>query len=110
MARGVGSGASGYLLKGVSRAELLEALDAVTQGELLLESQELVRSLRGVSESTAVSPDLYEPLSNREEEVLRLLSTGLRNRDIASILFIAECTVKTHVEHIIQKLGISDRV
>jgi len=54
--------------------------------------------------------DLIEPLTNREIEVLRLLATGIPNREIASILFIAESTVKTHVEHIIAKLGVSDRV
>jgi DNA-binding NarL/FixJ family response regulator len=51
-----------------------------------------------------------EPLTDREQEVLRLLSTGMNNRDIAAVLFIAESTVKTHVEHIIGKLGVSDRV
>jgi len=56
------------------------------------------------------SEDLIEPLTDREQEVLRLLATGLSNRDIGSLLFIAESTVKTHVEHIIGKLGVSDRV
>ena len=54
--------------------------------------------------------DLIKPLSDRELEVLRLLANGLNNRDIAAILFISEATVKTHVEHIIGKLGVSDRV
>jgi NarL family two-component system response regulator LiaR len=49
-------------------------------------------------------------LTPREVEVLRLLATGLSNRDIASLLFIGEGTVKTHVEHIIGKLAVSDRV
>ncbi|MDQ2732145.1 MAG: response regulator transcription factor [Armatimonadota bacterium] len=110
MARAVAGGASGFLLKGVSRAELLAALQAVTEGGLLLDPKELIRSLRGISQNPAASGELFEPLSSREEEVLRLLSTGLRNRDIASILFVAESTIKTHVEHIIQKLGVSDRV
>ena len=110
MARAVAGGAAGYLLKGVERDELLEALRAVSQGEMLMAPEDLVRSLRGISESASTSPDLFEPLSERELEVLRLLSTGLKNREIASILFVAESTVKTHVEHIIQKLGVSDRV
>jgi DNA-binding NarL/FixJ family response regulator len=54
--------------------------------------------------------DLIEPLTDREQEVLRLLSTGMNNRDIAAVLFVAESTIKTHVEHIIGKLGVSDRV
>jgi len=110
MARAVAGGASGYVLKGVGGEQLLEALQAVAQGEMLLSSQDLTRSLRGVSMEVANSRDLIKPLSDRELEVLRLLATGLPNREIASILFISEATVKTHVEHVIQKLGVSDRV
>jgi DNA-binding NarL/FixJ family response regulator len=110
MARAVAGGASGYLLKGMEQEAMLDALRAVAGGETLLSPQELVRSLRSVSEQAAGSADLIEPLTDREEEVLRLLATGLSNRDIGSVLFIAESTVKTHVEHIISKLGVSDRV
>ncbi|HET6385615.1 MAG TPA: response regulator transcription factor [Armatimonadota bacterium] len=109
-ARAVAGGAAGYLLKGVDRDELVAALRAVAGGELLIAPEELVASLRGVSESASTSKDLYEPLTERELEVLRLLSTGLKNRDIATVLFVAESTVKTHVEHIMRKLGVSDRV
>lgn len=110
VARAVAGGAAGYLLKGIEREELLEALRAVARGEMLLTPQQLVHSLRGISEKTVGAQDLIEPLTEREQEVLRLLATGLSNRDIASLLFIAESTVKTHVEHIIGKLGVSDRV
>jgi DNA-binding NarL/FixJ family response regulator len=110
MARAVAGGAAGYLLKGVEHEEMLEALRAVANGEMLLSPQDLVRSLRGISESAAGADDLIEPLTDREQEVLRLLATGLSNRDIATILFVAESTIKTHVEHILGKLGVSDRV
>lgn len=110
MARAVAGGAAGYLLKGIERDELLQALRAVSNGEMLLSAQALVRSLRGISEAAAGANDLIEPLTDREQEVLRLVATGLPNREIADILFIAESTVKTHVEHIIGKLGVSDRV
>ena len=110
MARAVAGGASGYVLKGVGGEELLSALQGVANGDMLLSAQDLTRSLRGVSAAVAQSKDLIKPLSEREVEVLRLLATGLPNREIASILFISEATVKTHVEHIIQKLGVSDRV
>lgn len=110
MARAVAGGASGYVLKGVGGEELLNALESVAGGEMLLSPQDLTRSLRGISPELANSRDLIKPLSERELEVLRLLTTGLPNREIASILFISEATVKTHVEHIIQKLGVSDRV
>jgi DNA-binding CsgD family transcriptional regulator len=55
-------------------------------------------------------PKLSEPLTPRELQVSRLLAKGLSNRQIASLLFIGEGTVKTHVEHIIYKLGVVDRV
>ncbi len=110
MARAVAGGAAGYLLKGVDQDEMLEALRTVASGETLLTREDLIRSLRGVSEMAAGSADLIEPLTDREQEVLRLLATGLTNRDLGAILFIAESTVKTHVEHIISKLGVSDRV
>jgi len=110
MARAVAGGASGYVLKGVGRDELLSAMRAVTRGEMLLTRDQLVRSLRSVSDRAVDVADLIEPLTKREEEVLRLLATGLNNREIGAILFIGEGTVKTHVEHIIGKLGVSDRV
>lgn len=110
MARAVAGGASGYLLKGVDLEEMLRCLRAVAAGECLLSAQELTRSLRGITPHSPGATDLIHPLSEREVEVLRLLSTGLTNRDIASLLFISESTVKTHIEHIIGKLGVSDRV
>lgn len=110
MARAVAGGAAGYLLKGVERDELLRSLRAVARGEVLLRPEDLARSLRGFSEQGTGTYDLVEPLTNREEQVLRLLSTGLPNREIAATLCVAESTVKTHVEHIISKLGVSDRL
>ena len=110
MARAVAGGAAGYLLKGIDQEEMLQALRAVAGGETLLARADLVRALRSVTDGAAGSRDLIEPLTDREQEVLRLLATGLNNRDMGSVLFIAESTVKTHVEHIIGKLGVSDRV
>lgn len=110
MARAVAGGAAGYLLKGVEDDELLDALRAVVNGETLLSARDLARSLRGLSDDSAGAEDLIVPLTAREQEVLRLVATGLSNRDIATLLFVAEGTVKTHVEHIIGKLGVSDRV
>jgi DNA-binding NarL/FixJ family response regulator len=108
MARAVAGGAAGYLLKGIERDELLTALRAVAEGETLLKRDDLTRALRGIS--PVAEDELIHPLSEREIEVLRLLSTGLSNKEIAPLLFISESTVKTHVEHIIAKLGVSDRV
>jgi len=114
MARAVAGGAAGYLLKGLKRAELMTALRAVADGEMLLSREDLARSLRVLSqnlcEPTSITQDLIQPLSEREVDVLRLISTGLNNREIGALLFVTENTVKTHVVHIIGKLGVSDRV
>ncbi|WP_395092083.1 response regulator [Armatimonas sp.] len=109
MARAVAGGAAGYLLKGIDHDALLEAMRAVLRGEQLLTTQDLIRSLKVVGDS-AQAADLIEPLTRREEEVLKLVATGLTNREIGGVLFISEGTVKTHVEHVIGKLGVSDRV
>ena len=110
MARAVAGGASGYLFKGIEYEALIETLRTVADGGMLLSAEDLVHSLRNVDATAAEREDLVEPLTNREREVLRLVATGIPNREIASVLFIAESTVKTHVEHIIGKLGVSDRV
>ena len=110
MARAVAGGAAGYLLKGIDRELMLRSMRAVANGETLLSPKDFVLSLRGITDMAAGSKDLRQPLSAREQEVLRLLATGLANREIAAILLIAEGTVKTHVEHIITKLDVSDRV
>src|SRR5258708_36795045 len=83
---------------------------AVADGGMLLSPRELAHSLRGIGEQVAASRDLFHPLTDRELEVLRLVAMGLTNREIGQLLFIAEGTVKTHIEHIIGKLGVSDRV
>ena len=110
LARAVAGGAAGYLLKGIALDEFLQNLRAVANGEMLLSSDELKRSLHTVDERTFDAEQLIQPLSKRETQVLQLLATGLPNREIAAVLFVAESTIKTHVEHIIGKLGVSDRV
>lgn len=88
----------------------LEQCLGAWKGEMLLPPEDLLRSLRAISPQTAQSTDLVHPLSARELEVLGLLAIGLPNKEIAPLLFIGESTVKTHVAHIIDKLGVSDRV
>ncbi len=110
MARAVAGGAAGYLLKGIGYQDLLDALRAVANGAMLLTPRDLRRSLRAMPPGDKGGADLPVPLTTREQDVLRLLSAGISNREIACLLFIAESTVKTHVEHVIGKLGVSDRV
>jgi DNA-binding NarL/FixJ family response regulator len=110
MARAVAHGAAGYLVKDIGRDAFLEALRAVARGDLLLSAADLTRSLRCVGELAGCVNDLIEPLTASEEAVLRLLTTGLSNKEMATVLFVAESTVKSHMEHILGKLGVSDRV
>jgi DNA-binding NarL/FixJ family response regulator len=87
MARAVAGGAAGYLLKGISRPVLLDSLRAVANGEMLMTPGSLLYSLRGISVQSVATEDLSEPLTKREDEVLRLLATGLTNREIGGLLF-----------------------
>ncbi len=88
------AGASGYLLKDVGRAELVDAIRRVAAGESLLN--------RPVAEGALL-------LSRRELEVLSCMAREMTNREIATTLFLSENTVKTHVSHILAKLGALDR-
>jgi DNA-binding NarL/FixJ family response regulator len=100
--RAVEAGAAGYLLKGSSRAELINAVLAAARGETVL-----TPSLAGklVRARTVDVPQLSE----RECEVLRLVSQGLTNAEIGRKLFIGEATVKTHLLRAYRKLDVTDR-
>ncbi len=111
---GLRAGALGYLLKDVSGGELAEAVRTVSAGGALIEPS-VARKV--VAEFARLAPParpleegLPEPLSEREREVLTLLSSGLSNREIAVRLHLAEGTVKNYVTGILQKLGVRDRV
>jgi DNA-binding NarL/FixJ family response regulator len=111
---GLRAGAVGYLLKDVSSEKLVEAIHAAARGEYFLLPSitakvmaEFSRTTRSVS--TSGSP-LAEPLSTRELEILRLVSTGLSNKEIADTLVIAEGTVKNHLTSILGKLEARDRM
>lgn len=100
------AGAAGYVLKDTTRRELLMAVRRALRGESILYGH-LLQPL-GTDTSRSV-PQPVEPLTVREREVLRLLAQGQTNREIAHNLIVSAGTVKTHVEHIIAKLGVSDR-
>ena len=99
----VKAGATGYLLKDTPRQELFRAVTAAHRGESVL-SPAVAGRLMGSLRSPA-----KEPLSQRELEVLRLISRGHSNRETAGLLFISEATVKTHLLHAYAKLGVRDR-
>lgn len=108
VARAVALGAAGYVLKGVSRQELLEAIQKVARGEGAWTRDEL-RRVTGALATPRLNADVEVPLTQRESEVLRQLALGLTNKEIAQALQISYETVKEHVQHILHKVGVSDR-
>jgi DNA-binding NarL/FixJ family response regulator len=107
VARAVALGASGYLVKSATQAELVTAVQQVANGENLWSLEEL-RSVSGTLTNSRM-PDLDVPLTKRESEVLKQLALGLSNKEIAQALAISYETVKEHVQHVLRKLGVSDR-
>lgn len=103
----VRAGAAGYLLKDAEPGELEEAIRAVHRGESLLHPRAAGAVMREVAEPRA--PSVPSDLTPREREVLSLLARGLTNRLIARELEVTEKTVKTHVSHVLAKLGVTDR-
>jgi DNA-binding NarL/FixJ family response regulator len=108
------AGASGFLLKDVPPEQLVAGIRAVAGGDALLAPsvtrrviEEFVR--RPPSSAQSLQPQLGE-LTARELEVLKLIARGLSNAEIAKELFVSETTVKTHVAHVLMKLGLRDRV
>jgi DNA-binding NarL/FixJ family response regulator len=100
--RAVEAGAAGYLLKGSSRDDLVAAVKAAARGETVLTPSLAPKLFR----ARVVEPPT---LSDREREVLQLVSQGLTNADIGRRLFISEATVKTHLLRAFAKLGVNDR-
>jgi two-component system response regulator DegU len=108
---GIRAGASGYLLKDTPAAELLAAIRRVHGGESIVQPSVAARLIAEFSRQrggAAAQPE-YEPLSERELDVLRLLGDGLSNRDIGGRLALAEGTVKNYVSTILAKLHAANR-
>ena len=102
------AGATGYMLKSTSSDELVNAIQTVNEGKALLHPDATAQLLKEFVTLAQNKAKDYG-LSNREMEVLQLLSEGNTNKEIAKALWISEQTVKTHVAHIFDKLGTSDR-
>ncbi|MDT7593147.1 MAG: two-component system, NarL family, response regulator LiaR, partial [Pseudonocardiales bacterium] len=100
----VQAGAIGYLLKDTQAEQLCKAIKAAAKGQVQLAPEAAARLVREVR-----APDNPESLTGRETEVLRALATGLTNREIGRTLNIGERTVKTHVSHLLSKLGLQSR-
>jgi DNA-binding NarL/FixJ family response regulator len=108
------AGASGFLLKDVRPADLVEAVRVVARGDALLAPSVTRRLLDRFADALpgadASAPADLAVLTERELEVLRLVALALSNAEIAARLVLTEATVKTHVSAVLRKLGLRDRV
>ncbi len=105
------AGASGFMLKDDPAEQLINAVRIVATGNALLSPAITKRVIRQFTRIPRLArPKELGELTERELEILRLIATGLSNAEIGRELFIGETTVKTHVTHILQKLGLRDRV
>jgi DNA-binding NarL/FixJ family response regulator len=108
---GIRLGAKGYLLKDVSLATLTEAIRQVAAGGSMISPVVTERLLHGFEEAPLPADNGYrnEALTTREVEIIRLMTGGYSNREIAGALCLSEGTVKNHVSNILAKLGVRDR-
>jgi DNA-binding NarL/FixJ family response regulator len=105
---GIEAGARAYLLKDAPREDLFKAIRSVYRGESLIQPVVASKLLDRFSQLSRRAPS-GEELSERELEVLCLMSKGAANKEISAELNIAQSTVKTHITNIFQKLGVNDR-
>lgn len=107
-------GASGYMLKDADHTVIMSGIAAVHEGNGRIHPRLAARVFQAFAELSSSTPrrnsDLYDGLTDREIEVLRLLATGATNRQIANHLWISERTVDNHVLNIYRKINVGDRV
>jgi len=111
--RALRAGAYGFLLKDAPASRLIAAIRAAAGGDALIEpsiTRRLVEQLAVPTGGPSARPAAMRSLTDREQEVLRLVARGLSNAEIAGEIFVAETTVKTHVARILTKLAVRDRV
>jgi DNA-binding NarL/FixJ family response regulator len=108
------AGASGFLLKDAPTLEVVAAVRAVAAGDAVL-APSVTRQLldqvgRRLPAAVSRTPEDLAQLTEREQQVLRMLAAGLSNAEVAAALVVSEATVKTHVSNLLGKLGLRDRV
>jgi DNA-binding NarL/FixJ family response regulator len=107
------AGASGFLLKDAPRHDLIAAVRAAAAGDALLApsvTRMLIEAFARRPPAMAPSPSALASLTARERDIVRLIARGRSNAEIAADLVVSEATVKTHVGHVLAKLGLRDRV
>jgi two-component system response regulator DevR len=111
IAEAILAGAAGYVLKQVGNEELLRAIEAVRHGEALLDPQVTQRVLQRIRQTERLlDASAFSDLSERELEVLLLVSQGKSNREIGEVLGLSEKTVRNYVSKLLEKLGKSNRI
>jgi DNA-binding NarL/FixJ family response regulator len=108
VARAVSLGANGYLVKGCTRDELVNAIKTAATGENLWTPDEL-RRVAGALAKPRVTADVEVALTQHEREILRQVSQGLTNKQIAETMQISYDTIKERIQHILGKIGVIDR-
>ena len=107
------AGASGFMLKDAPAEELVGAIRVLAAGEALLAptvTRRVIEAFARLPAPNAEQRSALAELTSREVDVLRLLARGLSNAEIAAELVVSDATVKTHVSHVLMKLGLRDRI
>lgn len=110
---GLRAGASGFLVKDDAPTALVDAIRIVAAGEAILAPQvtrRLLQRFASLPPADRPRPPALDRLTDRETDVLQALAAGMSNAEVAAALFVSEATVKTHVAHLLDKLGLRDRV
>lgn len=111
VARAIAAGCSGFLLKDATSDTLVQAIRTVHDGDAVLAPSLLRTVLDSLRTTIRVEPvPGVDELTDRELDVLKQLATGQSNAEIAATLFLSEATIKTHITHVLTKLGVRDRV
>jgi len=101
------AGASGYLLKGAKTEKIVEAIEDVFRGGSVIQANLARRLLRHFQQDKAIIEEVQ--LTTREQEILQIIAKGMSNREVAGVLGVSRSTVRTHLEHIYEKLDVSNR-
>jgi len=107
------SGAQGYLLKDLEPYQLFDLLESISRGEAPLSgaiAAKILKEFTRPDKTSKKEPELIDDLTAREISILQLVSEGKTNKEIASILFISENTVKIHLRNILEKLHLQNRI
>ncbi|MBI1793248.1 MAG: response regulator transcription factor [Chloroflexi bacterium] len=110
--RSLSAGAAGFVLKDISREELLAAVYSIAQGTSLVDSlflRDVLRNLESAEKTNESPENLVEPLTAREMDILRLIVEGLTNQAIGDVLGLSAGTVKGYAQTVMHKLGTNDR-